>query len=108
MLLTLAFNIFSYYFNRCTARCKQAEALTPEILLPKLLAYLRKLFFQKSAACTFVSVYEFADFGFRMRLEKYMNMVFIVIPFLQSNIVIGSDVLKYLLISVFGCALKSI
>ena len=82
MFLTLTFDVFSYHFNRRTACGKQTKALTPKIFFPKLLTYLRKLFLQKSAACAFVCVYEFAYLCIRMCFEENMYMIFIVIPFL--------------------------
>lgn len=73
-----------------------SKTLTPEIFFPKLLSYLREFFFQKSAARTFVRVYEFADLRVRMSLEQDMYMVFVVVPLLQCDIVIQRYVLKYL------------
>ena len=66
------------------------------MFFPQLLPYLRKFFLQKSAACTFICVYELAYFRIWVCLEKYMYMVFVVIPFFKSDIVIWSNILKYL------------
>ncbi len=94
LFLALTFYVFLDNLNRCTACCKQAKTLTPKVFFPKLLSYLRKFFLQKPTACAFVGIYEFADFRIRMRFEQNMHMIFIVIPFLQSNIVIRSYILE--------------
>ena len=60
------------------------------MFFPQLFLYLREFFFQKSAACTFICVYELAYFRIGVGLEKYMHMVFIVIPFFKGDIVIST------------------
>src|SRR5699024_1153634 len=91
---SLIFYVFLDNLNRCTTCCKQAKALTPKVFFPKLLSYLWKFFFQKPTACTFVGIYELADFRIGMCFEQNMHMIFIMIPFLQSNIVIRSYILE--------------
>ena len=66
------------------------------MFFPQLLPYLRKLFLKKSAACTLICIYELTYFRIGVCPEKDMYMVFIVIPFLKSNIVVWSNILKYL------------
>lgn len=66
------------------------------MFFPQLLSYLRKFFLQKSAACTFICIYELAYFRIWVCLEKYMYMVFVMIPFFESDIVIWGNILKYL------------
>ena len=66
------------------------------MFFPQLLPYLRKFFFQKSAARAFICVYELAYFRIWVCLEKYMDMIFVMIPFFKSDIVIWGNILKYL------------
>ena len=65
------------------------------MFFPQLFPYLRKLFLKKSTACTLICIYELTYFRIWMCPEKYMYMIFIVIPFLESDIVIWSNILKY-------------
>ena len=43
-----------------------------------------------------------------MCLEKYVYMVFVVIPFFKSDIVIGSNILKYLFCPVGNIIIKNL
>lgn len=82
MLFTLAFDVALNYFYWCTACCEQTETLAPKVILPKFLTNRRKFFLQEAAACALVGTYEFTQLTFGVRLEKNMDMVFIMIPFL--------------------------
>lgn len=95
-LFPLALYVFFEHSNGCTTGCKQTKTLAPETFFPQLLPYLRKLFLKKSAACTLICIYELTYFRIGVCPEKDMYMVFIVIPFLKSNIVVWSNILKYL------------
>ena len=95
-LFPLALYVFFEHSNGCTTGCKQTKTLAPETFFPQLLPYLRKLFLKKSAACTLICIYELTYFRIWVCPEKDMYMVFIVIPFLKSNIVVWSNILKYL------------
>ena len=78
------------------------------MFFPQLFLYLREFFFQKSAACTFICVYELAYFRIGVGLEKYMHMVFIVIPFFKGDIVIWSNIRKDLFCPAGNCVIKNL
>ncbi len=68
--LSLTFNVF-FDTSLGTACCKH-KTLAPEMFFPQLLPYLRKFFLQKSAACTFICIYELTYFCIWVCPEKYI------------------------------------
>ena len=93
-LFPLALYVFFEHSNGCTTGCKQTKTLAPETFFPQLLPYLRKFLLKKPAACTFICIYELAYFRIWVCPEKYMYMVFVVISFFTSDIVIWGNILK--------------
>lgn len=106
MLFTLTFDIFFDNFDRCATCSQQAKTLAPKVFFPEFLANFRKLLFQKPAACAFVCVYKFAYLRIWMCFEQNMNMIFIVIPLLQSDVVIWCDILEYFLCTIGNIVIK--
>ena len=95
--------------SRCTdgslrselRRHSGAEALTPEHFLPELLPDLRILFFDQTAAGAFIGIDKFTEFRLRMCTEHDMDMVLIVIPLFQGDMIFGRDIFKD-----FSCAIR--
>ena len=69
-LLTLTFNIGFDYFRGCSAGGQQAEALTPECLLPQPALDIRMFFLNQTAAGTLIGVDKSADLAFGVGFEK--------------------------------------
>jgi hypothetical protein len=90
----LRFNILLDDIYSNTACRNQTETLRPEHLFPQRLAYDRKFFFNQPAARRLVRIDTFADFRIRLPLEKDVDMIFVMIPFLQRNVIFGRDVFK--------------
>ena len=80
--LPLCLDVLADHFDRSSAGTQKAEALTPEHFLPELLPDLRILFFDQTAAGTFIGIDKFTEFRFWMGPEHDMNMIPIMIPFL--------------------------
>ena len=80
---------------------QEAEALTPEHFLPELLPDLRILFFDQTAAGAFIGIDKFTEFRLRMGTEHDMDMVLIVIPLFQGDMIFGRDIFKD-----FSCAIR--
>jgi len=91
---SLRTDVFLDNLHGGTSRGEQTEAPAPEHLFPELFSYLRKFFFEESAAGGFISVDELTDLRFRMCFEKNMNMVYVVIPFLQGDLILGRYIAK--------------
>ena len=84
--LPLCLDVLTDHFDRSSAGTQEAEALTPEHFLPELLPDLRILFFDQTAAGTFIGIDKFTEFRLRMGTEHDMDMVLIVIPLFQGDL----------------------
>jgi hypothetical protein len=105
---SLRTDVFLDNLHGGTSRGEQTEASAPEHLLPELFPYLRKLLFEEPAAGGFVGVDKFTDLCFRMRLEKNMNMVYVVIPFLQGDLIFGRYIAKDFFRPVGKCVVEDL
>ena len=99
--LPLCLDVLTDHFDRSSAGTQEAEALTPEHFLPELLPDLRILFFDQTAAGTFIGIDKFTEFRLRMGTEHDMDMVLIVIPLFQGDMIFGRDIFKD-----FSCATR--
>ena len=99
--LPLRLDVLTDHFNRSSAGTQEAEALTPEHFLPELLPDLRILFFDQTAAGAFIGIDKFTEFRLRMCTEHDMDMVLIVIPLFQGDMIFGRDIFKD-----FSCATR--
>ena len=91
---TLAFDVLSDYFEGRSACCDQAEAFAPEGFLPQLLPNLWELLLDQSAACAFIGVKEFGYFRIRMGRKQHMDMIFVMVPLFDADIVGILDMLE--------------
>ena len=89
------------HFDQSSAGTQKTEALTPEHFLPELLPDLQILFFDQTAAGTFIGIDKFTEFRLRMGTEHDMDMVLIVIPLFQGDMIFGRNVFKD-----FSCAIR--
>ena len=87
--LPLCLDVLTDHFDRSSAGTQKTEALTPEHFLPELLPDLRILFFDQTAAGTFIGIDKFTEFRLRMGTEHDMDMVLIVIPLFQGDMIFG-------------------
>ena len=101
LFLSLIFDVLTDHFYWCPSCRQKAETLAPERFFPKFFPDFRILFFQQSAAGTFIGIDEFTEFRLWLCAEHHMNMVCIVISFFQYDPVSGCDILKDLFCS-FG------
>ena len=94
LFLSLIFDVLTDHFYWCPSYRQKTETLTPERFFPKFFPDFRILFFQQPAAGTFISIDKFAEFCFRLCTKHYMNMVNIMIPFLQNNSIPWGNISK--------------
>ena len=99
-LFPLTFDVGSYDFRWSISSRQQVKTLTPKILFPQLFPYFRKLLFQQSTACTFISINKLTDLRLRMCLEQNVYMIVVMIPFLQCNMIVWSNIRKYFLCTI--------
>ena len=99
--LPLRLDVLADHFDRSSSGTQEAEALTPEHFLPELLPDLRILFFDQTAAGAFIGIDKFTEFRLRMCTEHDMDMVLIVIPLFQGDMIFGRNVFKD-----FSCAIR--
>ena len=82
IFLPLGLDVLFYNICGNAAGSQETEALRPEFLLPEKSAYLRELFFDKSAAGRFIGIDKFAYFCIGLSSEEYMDMICVMVPFL--------------------------
>ena len=99
LFLSLIFDVLTNHFYWCPFYRQKTETLTPERFFPKFFPDFRILFFQQPAAGTFISIDKFAEFCFRLCTKHYMNMVNIMIPFLQNNSIPWGNISSHFLCS---------
>ena len=99
LFLSLIFDVLTDHFYWCPSYRQKTETLTPERFFPKFFPDFRILFFQQPAAGTFISIDKFAEFCFRLCTKHYMNMVNIMIPFLQNNSIPWGNISSHFLCS---------
>ena len=80
-------HIFSPPVSRCTG-----GSLLPDLQI---------LFFDQTAAGAFIGIDKFTEFRLRMGTEHDMDMVLIVIPLFQGDMIFGRDIFKD-----FSCAIR--
>ena len=99
LFLSLGFDVLTDHFYWRPSCRQKAETLAPECFFPKFFPDFRILFFQQPAAGTFISIDKFAEFCFRLCTKHYMNMVNIMIPFLQNNSIPWGNISSHFLCS---------
>ena len=99
LFLSLIFDVLTDHFYWCPSCRQKAETLAPKCFFPKFFPDFRILFFQQSAAGTFISIDKFTEFCFRLCTKHYMHMVNIMIPFLQNNSIPWGNISPYFLCS---------
>ena len=92
LFLSLGLDVLTDHFYWYPSCRQKAEIQAPECFFPKFFPDFRILFFQQSAAGTFISIDKFTEFRFRLCTKHYMHMVNIMIPFLQNNSIPWSNI----------------
>ena len=117
LFLSLGFDVLTDYFYRRPACTEQTEALTSECFFPEFFSYLWVLFFQQSAAGTFIGIDELLSsvFGYARNITwtwsaswfhssstiPYPGAIYSKISFALSNISSFSIFLLYFIIVLF-------
>ncbi len=89
------FDISAYGFQRCASCRDETEGSGPEHFLPQLFANLGKLFLDQTAAGGFVRVDKMRKLTFRLGTEQDVYMIDVMIPLLNRNLIIATDLFKY-------------
>ena len=96
LFLSLGLDVLTDHFYWCPSCRQKTETLAPECFFPKFFPDFRILFFQQSAAGTFISIDKFTEFRFRLCTKHYVHIVNIMILFLQNNSIPWSNIFPYL------------
>ena len=99
LFLSLGFDVLTDHFYWCPSCRQKAETLAPKCFFPKFFPDFRILFFQQSAAGTFICIDKFTEFHFGLCTKHYMHMINIMILFLQNNSIPWGNISPYFLCS---------